>query len=103
MSPTPPRPTPQNVRTTRNPPRGVLQVDWPFFGELCRALALKIFRDYDPELVIGIAKAGAIPCSVVASILQREFASMSITRVECGAGSVVIAGLQRLCCCGSVL
>src|SRR3989442_2844469 len=72
MSPTPLRPTPQNVRTTRQPPRGVLQVDWPFFGELCRALALKIFRDYDPELVIGIAKAGAIPGSVVASILQRD-------------------------------
>src|SRR5438034_9306866 len=80
MSPTPLRPTPQNVRTTRQPPRGVLQVDWPFFGELCRALALKIFRDYDPELVIGIAKAGAIPGSVVASILQRDFASMTITR-----------------------
>src|SRR2546427_270480 len=80
MSPTPPRPTPQNVRTTRKPPRGVLQVDWPFFGELCRALALKIFRDYDPELVIGIAKAGAIPGSVGASILQRDFASMPTTR-----------------------
>src|SRR2546428_1488858 len=96
MSPTPPRPTPQNVRTTRNPPRGVLQVDWPFFGELCRALALKIFRDYDPELVIGIAKAGAIPGSVVASILQRDFASMTITREAGGSRPVVIAGPPRL-------
>src|SRR2546430_17048213 len=96
MSPTPPRPTPQNVRTTRKPPRGVLQVDWPFFGELCRALALKIFRDYDPELVIGIAKAGAIPGSVVASILQRDFASMTTTREAGGAPPVVIAGPPRL-------
>src|SRR5881409_3950975 len=96
MSPTPPRPTPQNVRTTRNPPRGVLQVDWPFFGELCRALALKVFRDYDPELVIGIAKAGAIPGSVVASILQRDFASMTITREAGGSRPVLIAGPPRL-------
>src|SRR2546426_9804686 len=96
MSPTPLRPTPQNVRTTRQPPRGVLQVDWPFFGELCRALALKIFRDYDPELVIGIAKAGAIPGSVVASILQRDFASMTITREAGGSRPVVIAGPPRL-------
>src|SRR3989442_3344055 len=95
MSPTPPRPTPQNVRTTRKPPRGVLQVDWPFFGELCRALALKIFRDYDPELVIGIAKAGAIPGSVVASILQRDFASMTITREAGGSRPVGIAGPPR--------
>src|SRR5437879_27533 len=96
MSPTPLRPTPQKVRTTRKPPRGVLQVDWPFFGELCRALALKIFRDYDPEIVIGIAKAGAIPGSVVASILQRDFASMTITHEAGGSRPVVIAGPPRL-------
>ncbi len=61
-------------------PRDVLEVDWPFFGELCRALALRIVRHYDPELVVGIAKAGVIPGAVVASILQRDFASMAITR-----------------------
>ena len=67
---------------------GVLQVDWPFFGELCRALALKVYHDYDPELVLGIAKAGVIPGAVVASILQRDFASMAISRTESGARPV---------------
>jgi len=47
-------------------------VDWPFFGEMCRALALKIFRDYDPDVVIGIASAGVIPGAVVASILAAR-------------------------------
>src|SRR5438445_12728999 len=61
-------------------PRGVLQVDWAFFGELCRVLALKVFREYDPEVVIGIAKAGVIPGAVVASILQRDCAPIAITR-----------------------
>src|SRR5256712_2038269 len=96
MSPTPLRPTPQNVRTTRQPPRGVLQVDWPFFGELCGALALKIFRDYDPELVMGIAKAGATRGSVVASILQGDSASMTIPRGGGGARPVVSGGPPRL-------
>src|SRR5439155_703701 len=73
------------------PPRGVLQVDWAFFGELCRVLALKVFREYDPEVVIGIAKAGVIPGAVVASILQRDFASIAIT-----AEGSVIAGPPRL-------
>ena len=77
-------------------PRGVLEVDWPFFGELCRALALKIFREYDPEVVIGIAKAGVIPGAVVASILQRDFASIAITRNAPGAMPTVIAGPPRL-------
>lgn len=62
------------------PPRDVLEVDWPFFGELCRALALRVAHDYDPELVVGVAKAGVIPAVVVASILQRDFASFAITR-----------------------
>lgn len=60
--------------------RDVLEVDWAFFGELCRALALRIWERYDPEIVVGIAKAGVIPGVVVASILQRDFASMAVTR-----------------------
>ena len=84
------------MRPRRKTPRGVLQVDWPFFGELCRVLALKVFREYDPEVVIGIAKAGVIPGAVVASILQRDFASVAITRTESGARPVVIAGPPRM-------
>src|SRR6266566_1527280 len=89
--PQPPQaPRPRNARATRKAPHGVLEVDWPFFGEMCRALALKIFRDYDPDVVIGIARAGVIPGAVVASILQRDFASMAITRTETGGRPVVI-------------
>lgn len=95
LPPNPPRPS-AGMRGTRKSPRGVLQVDWPFFGELCRALALKIFREYDPELIIGIAKAGVIPGAVVASILQRDFASIAITRAAPGSTPAVIAGPPRL-------
>ncbi len=94
MSPT--SRVPANARAGRRPPHGVLQVDWAFFGELCRALALKVFREYDPDLVIGIAKAGVIPGAVVASILQRDFASVAITRTEGRSSPVVIAGPPRI-------
>jgi len=57
-----------------------LELDWAMFGELCRALALKVARDYDPEVVIGIARAGAIPAAIVASILRVDFYSMTISR-----------------------
>ncbi|MGH7731732.1 MAG: phosphoribosyltransferase [Candidatus Eiseniibacteriota bacterium] len=96
MPSVPPFPSPKSTRAGRKSPHGVLQVDWPFFGELCRALALKIFREYDPDVVIGIAKAGVIPGAVVASILQRDFASIGITREASGARPVVIAGPPRL-------
>lgn len=72
--------------------RGLLEIDWPLFGELCRALALKVARDYDPELVLGIAKAGVIPGAVIASIMEREFASMAVTRREGDGMPVLVSG-----------
>ena len=73
-------------------PRDVLEVDWPLFGELCRALALRIARDYEPELVLGIAKAGVVPAAVVASMLGCEFAGMSITRRTAAGRPTLVSG-----------
>ena len=61
---------------------GVLELSWEFFGELCRALAVRVARDYDPEVVVGIAAAGVIPGAVIAAMLQREFHAIKITRRE---------------------
>lgn len=57
-----------------------LDLSWEMFGELCRALALKVARDYDPDVVVGIARAGAVPGAVVATILGVDFYSMIISR-----------------------
>ncbi len=73
-------------------PRGVMEVDWAFFGEICRALALRVARDYQPEVILGVAKAGVIPGVVVASILQVEFTSMTVTRQTEGQAPVLVAG-----------
>jgi uncharacterized protein len=72
--------------------RGVLEVDWPFFGELCRALALRVAREYQPEIVLGIAKAGVIPGVVVASILQCDFISMVVTRKDADSQPILVSG-----------
>jgi uncharacterized protein len=60
--------------------KGVMQIDWPLFGELSRALAIKVARAYDPEIVIGIATAGVVPGAVVSAILDREFHSIMVSR-----------------------
>ncbi len=70
----------------------MLEVDWAFFGELCRALALRVAREYQPEIVLGIAKAGVIPGVVVASILQCEFSSMAVTRRDEDSSPVLVSG-----------
>lgn len=60
--------------------QGVFEVEWPMFGELARALALRVVRAFDPEVVVGISNAGAIPGAVIAAILDREFHSILISR-----------------------
>lgn len=72
--------------------KDTLEIDWPLFGELCRALALRIAREYEPDLVIGIAKAGVVPGAVVASMLGRDFAAMSVTRRHTGSRPTLVAG-----------
>ena len=67
-------------RYKADPSKGYFQVEWPLFGELSRALALKVAREYDPEIVVGIATAGVIPGAVIAAILDRDFRSILISR-----------------------
>ncbi len=65
-----------------DPTKGVFEVEWPLFGELSRALALKVAREYEPEIVVGVATAGVIPGAVVAAILGCDFRSILISRRE---------------------
>ena len=66
--------------TVIDPSKGVLEVEWPLFGELSRALALKVARAYDPDLVVGVANAGVIPGATIAAILDRPFHSILVSR-----------------------
>ncbi len=79
-------------RLRPTPTRDLLEVDWPFFGELCRALALKVARDYDPEVILGIAKAGVIPAAIIATILQRDYATITIARPTDDAEPELVVG-----------
>jgi hypoxanthine phosphoribosyltransferase len=67
-------------KTTVDPAKGVLHVEWPLFGELSRSLALKVAREYAPELVVGVATAGVVPGAVVAAMLGQEFHSIVVSR-----------------------
>lgn len=61
-------------------PRETMIVEWPLFGELSRALALKVSKAFDPELVVGVATAGVVPGAVVAAMLDRPFHSIIVSR-----------------------
>lgn len=63
-----------------DPSKGVLLVDWPLFGELSRALALKVARTYRPDIVVGVATAGVVPGAAIAAILDLPFHSILVSR-----------------------
>jgi hypothetical protein len=63
-----------------DPSKGVLLVDWPLFGELSRALALKVARTYRPDIVVGVATAGVVPGAAIAAILDVPFHSILVSR-----------------------
>lgn len=60
--------------------KDVLHVEWPLFGELARALALRVSRAYSPEVVVGVGTTGSVPAAVVAAILGCEFYALPISR-----------------------
>jgi uncharacterized protein len=67
-------------RTSIDPARGVLVVEWPLFGELSRGLALKVARAYKPDVVVGVATAGVVPGAVIAAMLGCDFHSILVSR-----------------------
>jgi hypoxanthine phosphoribosyltransferase len=62
------------------PPRETMIVEWTLFGELSRALALRVSRHFDPDLVVGVATAGVVPAAAIASMLDRPFHSIIVSR-----------------------
>jgi len=63
-----------------NRPKQYFQISWEMFGELCRALALRVARDYEPDVVVGIARAGVVPAGGMASILRTDLFALTISR-----------------------
>jgi hypoxanthine phosphoribosyltransferase len=61
--------------------KGTREISWDHFAEMCRILAERI-SSYDPELVIGIARAGLYPATLISGMLRKEFYPVRITRRE---------------------
>jgi len=71
---------PMNPREPATSNSDPFDLTWEMFGELSRALALRVAREYEPEIVVGIARAGVIPAAIIASILRVDLYSMTISR-----------------------
>ncbi len=61
------------------PEKGIRPVSWDDFYAICKGLALAI-SDYEPELILGIARGGLYPGTLLAHMLQKEFYPIRLTR-----------------------
>jgi hypoxanthine phosphoribosyltransferase len=58
---------------------GVRQISWDDFATLARQLA-ELLEPYQPQLILGVARAGLFPATAVACSLRREFFPIRLTR-----------------------
>jgi hypoxanthine phosphoribosyltransferase len=56
------------------------RMSWEEVEDICRRVALEAERSYRPEAVVGIAKGGLIPASIIASLLRIDVHSCVISR-----------------------
>jgi uncharacterized protein len=58
---------------------GVRQISWGEFANLSAHLA-ELLEPFNPEVIVGIARAGLLPATTVASSLRRELFPVRLTR-----------------------
>jgi len=58
--------------THDHPHTGVYAMTWENFGSLCRELAMRIWQEYQPDVVVAIAKAGLLVGVCLSSAMRRD-------------------------------
>ncbi|HEY3316288.1 MAG TPA: phosphoribosyltransferase [Bacillota bacterium] len=59
---------------------GITRLTWDDVMRMCRELAERVQVEYDPDIILGIAKAGVIPGAILASMLRKEFYPIRLSR-----------------------
>jgi hypoxanthine phosphoribosyltransferase len=58
--------------------QGILPISWEEFFGLCKGLALAV-AEYQPDLILGIARAGLYPATLLSHFLRAEFYPIRLT------------------------
>jgi hypoxanthine phosphoribosyltransferase len=59
--------------------KGVHPISWEDFHSLCKGLSVSISK-YNPGVILGIARGGLYPGTLISHILQKEFFPIRLTR-----------------------
>jgi len=59
---------------------GIMDLGWKGLGDSLKLLVSKVAKDYQPEVVVGIAKGGVIPAVFVSSVFLVDFFPIKLSR-----------------------
>ncbi len=59
---------------------GYRRLSWDDVMDMCRELAQTIRTEYDPDLIVGIAKSGMVPAVILASMLRKDLYPVRLSR-----------------------
>ncbi|HHY69437.1 MAG TPA: phosphoribosyltransferase [Bacillota bacterium] len=62
----------------------IYQLTWDEVMTACKSIALEASSTFGPNVVVGIAKGGLIPATIIASILQLDIFPCVVTRKRRG-------------------
>jgi hypoxanthine phosphoribosyltransferase len=68
------------ARLRRSPKKAVREIGWATFGEIARVLAGRIADEFQPDVVVGIAKGGVFVGGALAAVLGADFHSVRIEK-----------------------
>jgi hypoxanthine phosphoribosyltransferase len=60
------------------------RMDWQEIEKICRDIAVEASKSFGPDLVVGVAKGGLIPATMIASILRIDLFPCVVTRKRHG-------------------
>lgn len=60
------------------------KMTWEEAEGICRSIAMEAARSFSPQVVVGIAKGGLIPATMIASILRADLYPCMVTRKRRG-------------------
>jgi hypothetical protein len=61
--------------------KGIKEISWDEFQEMCKKLAWEISKT-DLDIIVGIARAGLYPATLIAGMLRKEIYPIRLTRRE---------------------
>jgi hypothetical protein len=53
---------------------------WDDVMDMCKRIAADIEREYSPDIIVGIARAGVIPAAIIACILRKDLYPIRLSR-----------------------